>query len=93
MSTHTSTKLQKALLVETPLAPFTLHDIPKYVPGPGEVLIKVHAVGLNPADWKMQKEGAFNDIMTFPAVLGVDIAGEVDEIGEGVTHFQRGDRV
>jgi len=93
MTTQTSSKLQKALLVEKSLAPFTLHDIPKYVPGPGEILIKVHAVGLNPADWKIQKEGAFNDTMTFPAVLGWDIAGEVDETGEGVADFQRGDRV
>jgi len=92
MTTQTSTKFQKALLVEKSLAPFTLRDIPKYVPGPGEILIKVHAVGLNPADWKIH-EGLLNENVTFPAVLGVDIAGEVDETGEGVADFQRGDRV
>jgi len=93
MAAHTSNKSQKALLVEKSLAPFTLHDIPKYVPGPGEILIKVHAVGLNPVDWKIQKEGLFNENMKFPAVLGLDIAGEVDETGDGVTDFKRGDRV
>jgi len=92
MTAQTSTKFQKALLVEKSLAPFTLCDIPKYVPGPGEILIKVHAVGLNPADWKIH-EGLLNEHVTFPAVLGVDIAGEVDETGEGVADFQRGDRV
>jgi len=93
MTTHTSTKSQKALLFEKPLAPFTLRDIPKYVPGPGEILIKVHAVGLNPVDWRIQKSGLSNENVKFPAVLGLDIAGEVDETGEGVTEFQRGDRV
>ena len=93
MTTQISTQLQKALLIEKSLAPFTLRDIPKYVPGPGEILIKVHAVGLNPVDWKIHKEGIFNENATFPAVLGWDIAGEVDETGEGVTDFQKGDRV
>jgi len=93
MTTRISTQLQKALLIEKPLSPFALRDIPKYVPGPGEILIKVHTVGLNPVDWKIHKEGLLNDNMTFPAVLGLDIAGEVEETGEGVTDFQRGDRV
>ena len=93
MITHTSNKLQKALLIEKSLGPFTLHDISKYAPGPGEILIKVHAVGLNPVDWKFQKEGVFNENSAFPAILGLDIAGEVDKTGEGVTDFKRGDRV
>ena len=93
MATQVSTRLQKALLIEKPLSPFILRDIPKYVPGPGEILIKVHSVGLNPVDWKMHKEGLFNENVIFPAVLGWDIAGEVDETGEGVADFQRGDRV
>ena len=41
----------------------------------------------------MHKEGLFNENVIFPAVLGWDIAGEVDETGEGVADFQRGDRV
>ena len=55
---------------------------------PGTVLCKVHAVALNPVDAKMV------DYSPFPgAVGGSDFAGKVVEVGEGVTKFQRGDRV
>ena len=60
-------------------------------PGPDEVLVKVHSVALNPADWKIQKYGVI--VNTFPAVLGVDIAGEVVKLGDGVEGLRVGDRV
>ena len=67
------------------------HD-PK--PGKGEVLVRVHAIGVNPIDWKV-RSGAMKDIFPtpFPAILGYDIAGVVSELGEGVTGFGLGDRV
>jgi NADPH:quinone reductase-like Zn-dependent oxidoreductase len=67
-------------------------DDPK--PGPGEVLVRVQAVSLNPIDWKM-RSGAAQDRfpVTFPAILGRDVAGIVREVGEGVTEFKEGDRV
>ncbi|KAG6827874.1 hypothetical protein H0H92_010143 [Tricholoma furcatifolium] len=82
---------QKALLLESKQGKFVTgsRNIPK--PGPGELLVKVHATGLNPVDWKIQKYGAF--ITEFPAVLGTDVAGEVEALGEGVTSFKKGDRV
>jgi NADPH:quinone reductase-like Zn-dependent oxidoreductase len=63
-------------------------------PGPGEVLVRVQAVSLNPIDWKM-RSGAAKDRfpVTFPAILGRDVAGIVRELGEGVTGFKEGDRV
>jgi NADPH:quinone reductase-like Zn-dependent oxidoreductase len=63
-------------------------------PGPGEVLVRVHAVSLNPIDWK-RRSGAAKDRapLTFPAILGRDLAGLVLELGEGVTGFKEGDRV
>jgi len=53
--------------------------------------VKIYATSLNPVDWKVQKYGIF--IQTFPAILGTDISGEVEEIGEGVVDFKKGDRV
>ncbi|CAA7266219.1 unnamed protein product [Cyclocybe aegerita] len=82
---------QKALLLDRKFGNFVVGDTEKYKPGPGEILIKVHSVALNPADWKIQKSGLF--IEEFPAILGIDIAGEVVELGTGVTEHKLSDRV
>jgi NADPH:quinone reductase-like Zn-dependent oxidoreductase len=67
-------------------------DNPK--PGSGEVLVQVHAVGVNPIDWKI-RSGAMKELFAtpFPAILGYDIAGVVSALGERVTGFVIGDRV
>lgn len=57
----------------------------------GQVLVKVHAVGLNPVDYKLVEGGV--DSWSFPHVLGLDVAGEVVAVGEGVHDFQIGERV
>jgi len=54
-------------------------------PGPSELLIKVQATALNPEYWKIRKHGILAE--KYPAVLGWDAAGIVEEIGEGVTGF------
>ncbi|MBZ8131856.1 NADP-dependent oxidoreductase [Afifella sp. IM 167] len=62
--------------------------------GPGEVRIRVRAAGVNPSDWK-RREGqyrAFEEVH-FPAGLGVEGAGLVDEVGPGVTDVAIGDMV
>ncbi|KAJ3507212.1 hypothetical protein NLJ89_g6436 [Agrocybe chaxingu] len=82
---------QKALLLEKKFGYFVVGDTEKYKPGPGEILIKVHSVALNPAHWKIQKSGL--SIEEYPAILGIDIAGEVVELGTGVTEHKLGDRV
>ncbi|KAK4499172.1 hypothetical protein PRZ48_009685 [Zasmidium cellare] len=64
-------------------------DIPK--PGPDDVVIKNHAVAINPVDWKIQDYGLF--IQSWPNVLGEDVAGEIHEVGSNVTQFKKGDRV
>ncbi|WJH35501.1 zinc-binding dehydrogenase [Paenibacillus sp. CC-CFT747] len=66
-------------------------EAPKPEPGPGELLIQVHAVGLNPVDYKTATGG--NPNWTYPHILGLDTAGVVAETGEGVTGWQKGDRV
>lgn len=66
-------------------------DAPMPTPGPGEVVIKNHAIAINPLDWHMQDAGIF--VKQWPAILGCDVAGETYEVGEGVTDFKKGDRV
>lgn len=84
---------QRALvLTEKHGGEFRVSTIPKYRPGPGEILIKIHSVALNPVDWKIQKDVLF-PMPEYPAILGTDIAGDVDEVGEGVDEFKPGDRV
>jgi len=63
-------------------------------PGPGEVLVRVRAAGVNPVDWKI-REGWLREMAhhQLPLILGCDVAGEVAELGAGVTKWQRGDAV
>ncbi len=59
---------------------------------PQEVLVHLHAAGINPVDYKLRKAGGFyHDRL--PLILGCDGAGVVKEIGEGVTKFKVGDEV
>ncbi|MGW7577697.1 NADP-dependent oxidoreductase [Streptomyces sp. NPDC054765] len=71
-----------------------LMDLPQPEPGPGEVLVRLSAAGLNPIDWKIA-DGMFGDAVpaAFPLVLGSDGAGEVLAIGSGVRRFTVGDAV
>ena len=66
--------------------------VPK--PGAGEVLIKVHAAGVNPVDWKI-REGYLADIIphTPPLTLGWDFAGEIAAVGKNVKKWRVGDAV
>ncbi|MFI1811345.1 NADP-dependent oxidoreductase [Streptomyces sp. NPDC020422] len=63
-------------------------------PGAGEVRVKVAAVGVNPVDWK-RRYGWVEEFYptTFPAVPGLEFAGTVDALGEGVTGVAVGDEV
>ncbi|HEY3928049.1 MAG TPA: NADP-dependent oxidoreductase [Candidatus Koribacter sp.] len=69
-------------------------DFPDPQPGPGEILVAVRATSLNPIDLKMRSGAAKDHFpVTFPAILGRDVAGLVRELGEGVEDFAVGDRV
>lgn len=69
-------------------------ELPHPTVGPDEILVKVHAVGLNPID-NMIPQGTFKPLLKFelPAVLGSDLAGVVVEVGSRVTRFRPGDAV
>lgn len=72
-----------------------LEDAERPVPASDEILIKVYASGVNPVDWGIRKGG--NDflrpLLKLPMVLGWDTAGIVEEIGNEVTTFKKGDAV
>lgn len=69
-------------------------DVPRPTPGPDDLLVEVHAVGLNPID-NMIPTGMFKPVLKFqlPATLGSDVAGVVTEVGSRVTRFKKGDAV
>jgi NADPH:quinone reductase-like Zn-dependent oxidoreductase len=71
----------------------TLTDLPKPTPLPTEVLVRVHAAGVNPVDWKTRAGSGMAGLQTFPLVLGWDVSGVVEEVGFGVTTLKPGDEV
>ena len=81
----------KALLLESKQGKFVVESIPNYVPGPGQLLVKVEATALNPVDWKIQSYGLW--VEDYPFIAGTDAAGSVEQVGEGVTGFSKGDKV
>lgn len=71
-----------------------LAEVPRPSPRTGELLVRVHAAGLNPVDFKT-REGKLRIIRDYPLpiVMGNDLAGVVEAIGSSVTRFAAGDRV
>jgi len=72
-----------------------LTEVPALTAGPGQLLVAVRAAGVNPVDWKRrsghQPPGAPS--VPLPAVLGSEVAGVVEGVGDGVAHFAVGDAV
>lgn len=71
-----------------------LREIPRPRPRSGQVLVRVHAAGVNPFDCKVRagRLAGFYPL-ELPATAGADFAGEVVEVSEGVTRLKVGDRV
>ncbi len=81
-----------------PPACLTMADMPLPVPGAAEVRVRIHAAGINASDWEILRGkplyGRIGGLFTpSHAVLGSDVAGVVDAVGEGVTEFETGDAV
>jgi NADPH:quinone reductase-like Zn-dependent oxidoreductase len=77
-----------------------LADVPTPTPAGGEVAVRVHAAGLNAADWHVMRADPFLVRLRFglrrprhSRIAGCDVAGVVDSVGEGVTRSSPGDRV
>jgi len=83
----------KAYLVEKADGPFREVEMAKPQPSHDQVLIKVHACGVNPLDIKIRAEKAAHAKQPLPQVLGLDMAGVVEAVGAGVTAFRPGDEV
>ncbi|UGQ13091.1 NADP-dependent oxidoreductase [Yinghuangia sp. ASG 101] len=86
----------RAVAVARPAGEPELLGLPSPEPGPGEVLIRVVAAGLNPLDWKLAdraRGGLLDDEVVYPFIYGVDFAGKIAALGDGVTRFAEGDAV
>lgn len=83
-----------ALWLHSKRAPLTLGPAPYTPPRAHEIVVRARAVAVNPMDRLQQTMGdIFTPWTTYPFVVGSDVAGEVVEVGAGVTRFRVGDRV
>ena len=78
----------RAYLVERPGEAFRQIDLPCPAPSAGQILVRVHASGVNPLDTKIRAGKAAHAQQPLPAVLGLDMAGVVQEVGPGVIAFR-----
>lgn len=83
----------QALVLNHYNGPLELSEIPRPRPAEGQVLVRVAASGLNPLDTKIRSGNAAHAKHSVPLVLGIDLAGVVEEIGQGVTAFRVSDEV
>ena len=81
----------EAAVLKEAKAQLTIEERPIPKPGAGELLVRNAAIATNPVDWQMQSSGFL--IESYPTIVGSDIAGTVEEVGSGATHFKKGDRV
>jgi NADPH:quinone reductase-like Zn-dependent oxidoreductase len=69
-------------------------DAPRPQPGPGELLVRIHAAAVNPVDWKV-RAGYLKERIQYPLPLipGWDFSGVIEATGPGVTRLKKGDEV
>jgi NADPH2:quinone reductase len=92
-STISSGPTMKALLVDAPQGAFRETEIARPTAQAGQVLVRIHASGVNPLDTKIRDGKADHARHPLPAILGIDMAGTVEAVGAGVSGFRRGDAV
>jgi NADPH2:quinone reductase len=85
--------LMQALVLEENGGPMPLMLVSTPKPGPGEVLVRIAASGVNPLDVKIRAGAAPHARHPAPAILGIDLAGFVESLGPEVTRFKLGDEV
>jgi len=73
--------------------PLEVKPAPYTSPGENEIVVKNAAIAFNPTDWALQEMGDALMKVSYPFIGGNDVAGEVVEVGPGVSRFQKGDRV
>lgn len=82
-----------ALVLEAANTPFKLTEVDRPVAGAGQVLVRIVASDVSPLDNKIRTGGGAHAKQALPAILGMDLAGIVEEVGAGVTNFKPGDEV
>jgi len=82
---------QKALVLPKQQGNFEVRSRSIPSPGAGQLLVQVQSAALNPVDYKIKETGMFP--IHYPAILGSDIAGIIEEVGEGIEDFRKGDKV
>lgn len=83
-----------AAILPSPLAQLEVTSRPYPQCGDDEIIIKNHVVAINPVDWKIQSPMGRNFNLTYPVILGEDVAGEIVEVGsKSKSKFSVGDRV
>jgi NADPH:quinone reductase-like Zn-dependent oxidoreductase len=83
----------RAAILDAPDAPFRVTEVARPAPRAGEVLVRVKASAVNPLDLKIRAGQAAHARQPLPAVLGIDLAGVVEEVGPSVNGLSRGDAV
>lgn len=92
MSTSPTPTMQ-ALVLASHHGALTPTWLPRPQPDAGQVLVRIHASGVNPLDTKIHAGAAEHARQPLPAILGMDLAGVIEEVGRGVSRFQVGDEV
>ncbi|WP_435848711.1 NADP-dependent oxidoreductase [Streptomyces javensis] len=91
-----SRSMMRAVVQDAPGGPEVLRvaEVARPEPLPTEVLVRVHAAGVNPVDWKTRQGGGMAGVLGEPPfTLGWDVSGVVEEVGFGVTTLAPGDEV
>jgi NADPH2:quinone reductase len=83
----------QALVLHRYNGPLELTELSRPTAQPGQVLVRIKASGLNPLDTKIRAGNAAHAKHPLPLVLGIDMAGVVEALGQGVTQFKVGDKV
>jgi NADPH:quinone reductase-like Zn-dependent oxidoreductase len=89
--THTSVSNAAAWLTAEKAHPFEIKSAPLGSPADDQILVKNHAVAINPIDGKLQALAIYP--LPYPTILGQDVAGKIVAVGPNVTRFKKGDRV
>lgn len=82
-----------AAVAEAPGEPLEVRSVVRPNPAEGQVLVRIHASGVNPLDTKIHAGKAPHARQPLPAILGLDLAGVVEAVGPGVQQFRPGDEV
>jgi NADPH:quinone reductase len=89
----TSAPTMQAAVLDSSNAAFRIAPMPRSQPLAGQVLVRIAASAVNPLDTKIRAGQAAHARQPLPAILGIDLAGLVEAVGDGVTAFRHGDEV